>query len=373
MKIALLLILPLFVLILSGCDQNIDNAVSRPTVKKPTLKITELPVITNHDTVCIAAVGDIMLGTAYPNTNQLPPDSARNSFSSCLKDLRDADVTFGNLEGTLADTGSARKKKDQSIAHFFRMPTNYGQVIKDAGFDVLSIANNHIGDFGDSGKVRTVKALESYGFHYAGLLSCPSTVFTINGVRYGFCAFAPNASVVPILDLKNEARLISDLKQRCDILIVSFHGGAEGAAFEHVPFQCESYVGEKRGDVHLFAHTAIDAGADLVLGNGPHVSRAMENYKNRLIAYSLGNFCTYKDVSVSGVCGLAPLLKVRLNKKGEFLDGRIIAFKQTHADGLVRDTLNKVVARIKNLTETDFPASGLKISNDGMIVPDEVR
>ncbi len=100
-----------------------------------------------------------------------------------------------------------------------------------------------------------------------------------------------------------------NLKQQCDIVIVSFHGGGEGTGFEHVPFKIESYNNEKRGDVHAFAHNAIDAGADLILGNGPHVCRAMELYKNRLIAYSLGNFCTYRSVSVEGIGGLAPLLE----------------------------------------------------------------
>jgi hypothetical protein len=70
---------------------------------------------------------------------------------------------------------------------------------------------------------------------------------------------------------------------------------------------------------------------------------------------------------VAGVCGLAPLLKVYLNKKGEFLNGRIVAFKQSHDKGLKRDSLNRVVARIKYLTETDFPQSGLNIDSSGVI------
>lgn len=152
-------------------------------------------------------------------------------------------------------------------------------------------------------------------------------------------------------------------------MIVSFHGGGEGIGYEHVSRQPESYIGEKRGNVHAFAHTVIDAGADMVLGNGPHVCRAMELYKNRLIAYSLGNFCTYKSVSVEGICGLAPLLKIYTNKRGEFLNGRIIALKQTHADGLMRDSANKIITRIKYLTSVDFPESGLDIADNGIITP----
>ena len=129
-------------------------------------------------------------------------------------------------------------------------------------------------------------------------------------------------------------------------------------------------MGAKRGDVHQFAHAVVDAGADIVLGNGPHVSRAMEIYKDRLIAYSLGNFCTYKSVSVAGVCGMAPLLKVKLNKQGEFIGGNIIAFNQSHQYGLTRDTLNRVAKRIKLLTEKDFLEAGLDINDNGAIVPE---
>jgi hypothetical protein len=232
---------------------------------------------------------------------------------------------------------------------------------------VLSLANNHIGDFGEPGRVNTMKVLDSIGINYGGQVSHPTSVFKINGVTYGFCAFAPNAYTLPILELKNVTKIIKELKQQCDVVIVSFHGGSEGAGFEHVPFKMESFHSEKRGDVHKFAHTAIDAGADLVFGNGPHVCRAMELYNGRLIAYSLGNFCTYTSVSVAGVCGLAPILKVNINKQGEFLSGRIISATQTHSDGLQLDTLNKAALRIKQLTETDFPLSGLDIASDGRI------
>jgi hypothetical protein len=101
------------------------------------------------------------------------------------------------------------------------------------------------------------------------------------------------------------------------------------------------------------------------------VSRALEKYKGRLIAYSLGNFCTYKSVSVAGVCGLAPLLKVRLNKKGEFLGGNIISFKQNHQTGLAADSLNNAAKRIGMLTRKDFPKSGFVIGEDGVITSED--
>ncbi|MCO5950561.1 CapA family protein [Mucilaginibacter sp. RT5R15] len=340
--------------------------VYHPPIKKPVaVKRDTIP----RDSFCIAAVGDIMLGTSYPTKYTLPPDSAKGSFKNVLTELRNADVTFGNLEGTLLDTGAPAHYKLHLLSkgYLFRSPTSYAGVLKNAGFKVLSLANNHIGDFGEPGRINTMKVLDSLGINYGGQVSHPTSIFKINGVTYGFCAFAPNAYTLPILELRNVTKIIQELKQQCDVVIVSFHGGSEGAGFEHVPFNMESFHSEKRGDVHKFAHTAIDAGADLVFGNGPHVCRAMELYNGRLIAYSLGNFCTYTSVSVAGVCGLAPILKVNINKNGEFLSGRIISATQTHYDGLQLDSLNKAAIRIKQLTETDFPLSGLDISDEGKI------
>lgn len=356
--------------LLAACQEE-QRVAEQPRLQKLAIrKISADTVAVKPDSVSIAAVGDIMLGTSYPDKSTLPPDSGKMSFVNAVKQLH-ADVTFGNLEGTLLDTGAPAHYKLHllSKAYLFRMPVSYGQVLKQAGFNVLSLANNHIGDFGDRGRLSTMKTLDSCGINYGGQLNHPWAIFKIKGITYGFCAFAPNSNTLSILDLSASRRIIKKLKKQCDIVIVSFHGGGEGVAFEHVPFKMESYFKEKRGDVRAFAHSAIDAGADVIIGNGPHVNRAMELYKKRLIAYSLGNFCTYKSVSVVGVCGLAPLLKIYVNQKGEFLNGRIISFKQTHYKGLISDTLNMAAIRVKHLTQTDFPQSGLSISTKGLIVP----
>jgi hypothetical protein len=372
MKFPTLILSVLLTFVLFSCEQPIASPALKPKVRKKHIhhKPDTTAKVHAKDTITIAAVGDMMLGSAYPDSSKLPPDSAKESFTAAKPYFKGADIVFGNLEGTLLDQGNpATYKKNLTVAYLFRMPTYYGKVFKDAGFNLLSVANNHITDFGDMGCTSTTKTLDTLGIHYAGLDSCPTSILEREGIKYGFCAFAPNAHTIPLLEIKHAARIVHDLKQQCDIVIVSFHGGAEGALYEHVPFKMESYIGAKRGDVHKFAHAIIDAGADIVLGNGPHVSRAMEVYNNRLIAYSLGNFCTYKSVSVAGVCGMAPLLKVKLNKQGEFISGNIIAFSQNHQYGLTRDTLNRVVKRIKSLTQKDFPESGLDIDDDGAISP----
>lgn len=345
-----------------------------PSSKKPEVMLALPPAekpapLKLPDSITIAAVGDIMLGTSYPDANTLPPDSAINSFKYMAEHLKTADLTFGNLEGTLLDGGKPAHYKLhlKSKAYLFRMPVKYCTILKDAGFDVLSLANNHIGDFAETGRESTVKALDSCGIHHAGLLEYPFATFEIKGVKYGFCAFAPNSHTLSIFDMKGAAKIISGLKQRCDIVIVSFHGGAEGPAFEHVAVAGESYFGEKRGNVRAFAHNAIDNGADIVLGHGPHVSRAMEIYKNRLVAYSLGNFCTYRSVGIEGVTGIAPLLKINLNLKGEFLSGNIVSVKQSRERRVDPDTLHRAAKRIKWLSLTDFPNNKLAISETGAL------
>lgn len=356
----------------TACQHRKDTA---ETQTKETVK-TEVLVDTvqhiNTDSICIAAVGDMMLGTSYPNNKTLPPDSAKYAFTLVEDHLKNADLTFGNLEGTLLDTGAPANYKlhFKSKGYLFRSPVNYAQIIKQAGFDVLSIANNHTDDFGLPGRLSTMKALDSAGIYSAGLYKRPSVMFTVKGVKYGFCAFAPNSQTSSLLDLKRVAKIIRKLKDSCDIVIASFHGGGEGVEFEHVTCQNEIYFGENRGNVNAFARRAIDSGADLVFGHGPHVSRAMELYHGRLIAYSLGNFCTYTGVSIDGICGIAPLLRVNVTKKGKFLSANIISIKQSHRTGLQVDTLHRAAKKVKQLTEMDFPQSGLRISEKGEIRAD---
>ena len=134
-------------------------------------------------------------------------------------------------------------------------------------------------------------------------------------------AFAPNVGSNSLNDPQIGLPLVTELAAKHDIVIVSFHGGAEGNGAEVLPFAREIFAGEDRGNVVEFAHAMIDAGADLVLGHGPHVVRPLELYHDRLIAYSLGNFATYYGISVEGIRGIAPILLVTLDDEGKFVTG----------------------------------------------------
>lgn len=322
------------------------------------------------DSLRIVAVGDMMLGSAFPTVQSLPKDDARSAFKSVVKHLQQAELTVGNLEGVLMDKGKSDKCKDSKGQCFaFRMPERYTALFKEAGFDILSVANNHSGDFGEAGRTATAKALSKAELAYAGFQNHPYTIFVKDGVKYGFCAFAPNEGTLSMLDLDAARTLVMDLNALTDVVIVFFHGGAEGAKHQHVNRQAENFYGQERGNVYAFAHAVIDAGADLVLGSGPHVTRAMELYKNRLIAYSLGNFCTYGRFNLDGPNGIAPMLKVNVNGKGEFLSAEVLSVKQLENHFPQPDVQHTAWKYLRDLTRADFPETGLCFPKPGWVLP----
>ena len=343
--------------------QNEKEVLSDDTAKISAKKI-------NKDTITMIGVGDMMLGTKYPSSpNYLPPNADCSLLLSEVKPiLVDADITFGNCEGVLADDTRTAKGCNSSTNCFrFCMPEKFADCFLDAGFDLLSIANNHVGDLGIYGSINTVKVLNEKGFHFAGLSTCPYTTFEKNGVKYGFTAFAPNSGTNLITDLKNAKTIVKHLDSICDIVIVSFHGGAEGAGNQHVTRKTETFLGQDRGNVYEFAHTLIDAGADILFGHGPHVARAVDIYKDRFIIYSMGNFCTYRRFVLSGPSGIAPIVKVFVNKNGEFLKAKITSVDQYEDNGPRIDKQNRSLKKLQELTKEDFPELDIKITDDGEV------
>lgn len=320
------------------------------------------------DTITIIGVGDIMQGTNYPNSSYLPP-AGRNLLQPLREITRNADVTFGNCEGTFMDKGGVAKKCDDSTrCYAFRQPTIFADNLADAGFDLVSLANNHSGDFGDKGRVSTMYNLSRVGIYYAGYASWPDTIFTKNGVRYGFCAFSPNKGTVSIHKIGAAQEIVRKLAAQSDIVIVSMHGGAEGDTVDHVTRETEWFLDENRGNVYEFAHAMIDAGADVIFGSGPHVTRAIELYKDRFIAYSLGNFCTYARFNMKDKGNHGPLVKLQVDKKGKFLSGQVIAIKQPGSGGPVLDPVGKAINEMRELSLEDFPESPLMIDSAGRIL-----
>lgn len=318
----------------------------------------------------IMGVGDMMLGTNYPNAGYLPPNGGKDLLKDVAPLLQNADVTFGNLEGTLLDKGGNVKRcSNPDLCYAFRSPENYIEHFKNTGFDVVSIANNHTGDFGAEGRRTTKRVLDESGIAYAGLAGTDeSTIFERNGVTYGFCAFAPNTGTVDIRNITKAKQIVQELEAKTDIVIVSFHGGAEGAKNQHVTKKTEIYYGENRGNVHAFAHAVIDAGADIVFGHGPHVTRAMELYNNRFIIYSLGNFCTYGRFNLRGAAGIAPMVEVAVDKNGGFVHAKITPIYQAKTHGPKIDPQARATQKLIELTKADFPDTPLLIEADGWVL-----
>ncbi|HCX98939.1 MAG TPA: capsule biosynthesis protein CapA [Bacteroidales bacterium] len=323
----------------------------------------------NSDTLSVIGVGDIMLGTDFPHKGYLPPNNnCKPLLEPVMHILTDADITFGNLEGCFLNEGKVVKIcRDTTKCYAFKMPEKYIDCLVETGFDVVSLANNHVGDFGDAGRSKTISLLDSVGIHHGGLLSHPTAIFESNGLKIGFCAFAPNKGTCNINDIPNAKKTVSNLKKEVDIVIVSFHGGAEGSSHRHVTRKTELFYGEDRGNVYEFARHVIDAGADIVFGHGPHVTRAIDLYKGRFIAYSLGNFCTYGRFNLQGVNGFAPIVKVFIDKNGKFVEGRIFSIVQKGRGGAELDPKNQAIQEVIRLTEADFPDSELAIAPNGSI------
>jgi hypothetical protein len=323
----------------------------------------------NKKEVTITGVGDIMLGSSFPSAKLLPPgDNPFLLLESVADTLISSDITFGNLEGSFLNNGEAAKKcRDSTLCYLFRMPERYVSALTSSGFDMLSLANNHFGDFGLPSRIRTKEILDSVGIIYAGLQEHPWSMILKDSLLYGFCAFAPNAGTVNINEYAKAGEIVRMLADTCDIVVVSFHGGAEGAEFQNVPRTDEIFHGENRGNVYKFAHFVIDNGADIVFGHGPHITRAIEVYNERFISYSLGNFCTYGRFNLAGPNGLAPIMKIKVDISGRFISGRIIPVYQPWPGGVKYDTNGRVVKKIRDLVASDFPDSVINVSEKGEI------
>ena len=339
----------------------------QPRIVPPPEPPDELPD-KSHLRITIAAVGDMMIGTDFPE-NHLPDDDGVGFFADVTPILAGADLTFGNLEGVLVDGGEPAKQcSNPRACYLFRSPTRYAEHYRAAGFDVLSLANNHARDFGEAGRTATMHALAARGIRHSGREGDFAS-FTVNALAVAVLAYAVTRDSNMLLDYELAEQTIAEYARSHDVVIVSFHGGAEGRDALHIPFAEEEYYGEPRGDVVRFARMAVDAGADLVVGHGPHVVRAIERYNDRLIAYSLGNFATYYGISVDGIKGIAPILIATLDGQGRFVEGEIVSTEQIRPAGPTIDPGHKALELIRSLTVQDFGQSGIAFSPEGRITP----
>ena len=330
-----------------------------PPVRTPPKPPTQLRV---------RAIGDVMLGTLVP-AGHLAEDDAAGLLQPVTTWLRDADVTFANLEGPLCDEGITTKCGPSSTACYaFRSPERYALHLQAAGIDVVSTANNHSGDYGEACRRTTETTLDASGIAWSGP---PGTVATVDvqGARVAVVAFHANPECNNLNDPAAAARLVAQAAATHTWTLVSFHGGAEGSDRTHVPDEMEWFHGEARGHLRAFARTVIEAGADLVVGHGPHVPRGLESVNGHLVAYSLGNFATWREFNLSGPLGLAPVLDVTLDVEGRWTEGQILSARQSGDGGPVPDPTGTAAALMAKLSAQDFGPTAPRFAADGRISP----
>src|ERR1700739_106659 len=319
-----------------------------------------------NDEIVVTAVGDVMLGTTFPDESTLPPNDGADLLTEVTPFLKRGDVVYGNLEGPIVDGGDSAKCDGKKIGtcFAFRVPTRYGKYLKDAGFTAMGLANNHAMDFGLEGRASSRQVLDAMQIAHTGEVGDIAWL-TGKGRKIAIIAFATYPGAYNFLDLDESLQTIRAAKAESNLVIVGFHGGAEGATHQHVLEGDETFLGEDRGDLRRFAHAAMDAGADLVLGSGPHVVRAMEIYKGKLIAYSLGNFATYGPFNLNAENGLTLVLEAHLAPDGTFLRGQAYAVKQDKPGGPKLDPEMKILPVLRALSTADFKETAIVVGPQG--------
>jgi poly-gamma-glutamate capsule biosynthesis protein CapA/YwtB (metallophosphatase superfamily) len=337
------------------------SSVEQPAKPKPAAAAKPASPRVPQGVVAIVATGDIVMGS----TPNLPQDGGRSFFSDVQTDLA-GDVVLGNLEGTLSTGGGSKCGSGSSNCFAFQTPPSYARWLQQAGFTVMNLANNHAYDFGADGLRQTTDALAGVGLEWTGRPG-QIAVQNVGPIRVALLGFAPYRWSQSLTDIAAAKRLVRTAARSADVVVVTMHAGAEGSDREHVRHGTERFLGENRGDPMRFAHAVVEAGADLVVGSGPHVLRGMEWYRGRLIAYSLGNFAGYKVFALGGPLSTSGILRVTLRGDGRFETGRLVP---THLVGPGLPAIDPAEAAhgvVRTLSREDFGARGVKISPDGIL------
>ena len=300
--------------------------------------------------ITIGWVGDTTPGSRYG----LAPDHGRALFGHLPALLRKPDLMIANLEGTYSTPGPSKCGGGSGgTCYAFQAPPSYAEALAWSGIDLVNMANNHSMDYLRRGYLQTQAALKKVGVAYAGPPG-KITIVKVHGVRVAVMGFSPYPWSAPLNDIPTAAALVRRAARRADVVIVLMHAGAEGADQIHTPYGSQYFLGEDRGNVRAFAHAMVKAGADLVLGSGPHVIRGIERYRNRLIAYSLGNFAGWRNFALGGNLSLSGLLTVRITKSGRILGGRWLPLRLVSPGVPAVDRSKQSLRLVRSLSASDF-------------------
>lgn len=255
--------------------------------KLTTIGTIEINIYPKTSYVTLTAFGDFFLGGEFENNNI---KNEKKTFNEILRYIQNSHLNFCNFESTLSKRGKKRKNKG---AHLYTNP-NKIEILKKNNFNLVSLANNHINDFGSEGFEDTIKLFKDNNIDYLGAgLNKESAhrwiIKAINNIKIGFLAYTTSelwvASTIATktkagtnsLYLPRVKRDIKELKEQCNHIIVSLHWGHE---YFHYPSPKQIRQARK----------IIDYGADIIIGHHAHVLQGVEFYKNKPIFYNLGNF-----------------------------------------------------------------------------------
>lgn len=331
-----------FVLSYSNSFSIIQNEIAK-IQKSGEDKIDGNLELENENKITLVAVGDIMLSRDVER-KMVGKNDWKYPFERTADITSGADIAFGNLETPILQGDPV--PTDSLI---FRADPKSVEGLKFAGFDVLSLANNHMMNFGHGGLQSTLNNLDSAGISHVGAGLNESGIYkpvikTVKGIKFGFLAYSysneqsvdkdKNIYGVAKMNVDLMKSQVAELRKSVDVVVVSMHAGTE-------------YSTVANGAQINFAHSAIDAGADLVIGHHPHVVENFEKYNNGYIIYSLGNFVF--DQMWSDETKLGVIAKITFNKnkiyKIDFIPIKIFDFAQPRlAEGSDKD---KILQRLE--------------------------
>lgn len=338
-----------------------------------------------RDAVRVCAGGDVAFGTnlsdAWRGTAAarwgvrpaaLPEPAALARRIGALVP-EDADVVLLNVEGAIG-AGAAPSKcgANSTACYAIRMPPASAEALRAVAPDatvVGTVANNHSRDAGASGFERTREALEAAGLVVTGADTLATPLLTPAGDTIAVLGFATSPGTPnDVRDLAAVRRHVRRAAERYGRVIVTMHMGAEGRAAQRTADRTEIFYGASRGNPVAFADAAVESGASMVIGHGPHVLRAVEwRGDGSLVAYSLGNLLTFGPFSTAEPLDRGALLCATLAPDGAVEDAALIPTRQRVAGQLAADPQRRALALVDSLSRLDFPRTGARVRPDGRV------
>ena len=287
--------------------------------------------------------------------------------------VRDADILLLNVEGAIGEGETATKCGPFSTLCFaFRMPPAAAAAMRELGDGAVvvgNVANNHSRDAGVDGFDSTVAHLERAGVVATGADTLASVAVTERGDTVAYLGFATSGAGTPDMrDLEAVRRHVARAAERWPRLVVTMHAGAEGIGAQRTRDTTERYANGDRGNAVAFARAAVESGADLVIGHGPHVLRAAEWQGAVPVFYSLGNLVTYGPFSNKPPIDRGAIACATLDGNGRARSLVLRPTVQRSAGWVTRDRSHRAWTLVDSLSAIDFPRTGVRVRGDGAVV-----